>query len=146
MKTQPRIQTRTATPFDRLPKDYPGLCQRYVPRPLHNASDYAAARQAIEPLVGFAVRLTSDQSDYIEAVSSFIEAFDQARVRWPKGTPLGTLKFLLEQHEQTAADLSRLLGMDRSLGSKILRGERRLTVDHIRILAKHWNVDPGLLV
>ena len=146
MKTQTRMQTVAATPFNRLPKDYPGLCQRYVPRPLHHAADYAAACQAIEPLVGFADRLTADQADYIEAVSSFIEAYDQTRVKWPKGTSLDTLNFLLEQHEQTAADLSRLLGADRSLGPKILRGERRLTVDHIRLLAKHWNVEPGLFV
>ena len=146
MKTQTRTQTVAARPVDRLPKDYLGLCQRYVPRPLHNAADYAAARQAIEPLVGFADRLTADQTDYIEAVSSFIEAYDQTRVKWPKGTPLDTLNFLLEQHNLTAADLSRLLGADRSLGPKILRGERRLTVDHIRTLAKHWNIEPGLLL
>jgi antitoxin component HigA of HigAB toxin-antitoxin module len=34
------------------------------------------------------------------------------------------------QHEMSAADLSRVLGSDRSLGPKLLRGERRLTVDH----------------
>ena len=133
-------------PFGRLPIDYLGLCYRYVPRPLHNAADYAAACRAIEPLMGFADHLTTDQADYIEAVSSFIEAYDKMRVKWPKSNPLDTLTFLLEQHEQTAADLSRLLGADRSLGPKILRGERRLTLDHIRTLAEHWNIEPGLLV
>ena len=143
------MRTRTQTPdaksFGRLPKDYPGLCQNYVPRPLHDAADYASACQAIEPLVGFADRLTADQADYIEAVSTFIEAYDESRVKWPAGTALDTLKFLLEQQGLTAADLSRLLGADRSLGPKILRGERRLTVDHIRILSRHWNIEPGLL-
>lgn len=129
MKTQTRKQTPLATPFDRLPRSYAALCQRYVPRPLHDATDYAAARQAIEPLVGFSDRLTADQEDYLEAVSTFIEAYDQTRVKWPKGAPLDTLNFLLEQHKLTAADLSRLLRADRSLGPKILRGERRLTVD-----------------
>jgi HTH-type transcriptional regulator/antitoxin HigA len=129
-----------------LPKDYTGLCQRYVPRPLHDAADYAAARQAIEPLLGVADRLNADQADYLEAVSSFIEAYDRTRVRWPKSAPLDTLKFLLEQHEMSAADLSRLLGSDRSLGPKLLRGERRLTVDHIRALARHFNVEPGVLL
>lgn len=146
MKIQTRTKNAVTTSFDRLPKNYPGLCQRYVPRPLHHATDYGAACEAIEPLVGFSDRLTADQADYIEAVSTFIEAYDQTRVKWPKGTPLDTLNFLLEQHNMTATDLSRLLGADRSLGSKILRGERRLTVDHIRILAKHWNIEPGLLV
>lgn len=129
-----------------MPKDYTGLCQRYVPRPLHEAADYAAARQAIEPLLGFEGRLNADQADYLEAVSSFIEDYDQTRVKWPKGKPLDTLKFLLEQHEMSAADLSRILGSDRSLGPKLLRGERRLTVAHIRTLARRFNVEPGVLL
>ena len=132
-------------PFAAFPKDYTGLCQRYVPRPLHDATDYAAARRAIEPLLGFEDRLNPDQVDYLEAVSSFIEAYDRARVKWPKSAPLDTLKFLLEQHEMSAADLSRVLGSDRSLGPKLLRGERRLTADHIRTLARHFNVEPGIL-
>ena len=127
-------------------KDYTGLCQVYLPRPLHSAADYAAARQAIEPLLGFAERLNADQVDYLEAVNSFIEAYDRTRVKWPKSTPLDTLKFLLEQQEMSAADLSRVLGSDRSLGPKLLRGERRLTADHIRTLARHFNVEPGVLL
>jgi len=132
--------------FAALSKDYTGLCQRYVPRPLHDAADYAAARQAIEPLLGFEDRLNADQADYLEAISSFIEAYDQTRVKWPKGRPLDTLKFLLEEHEMSAADLSRILGSDRSLGPKLLRGERRLTVDHIRTLARRFSVEPGILL
>lgn len=136
----------SAESFATEPKDYTGLCQRYVPRPLHDATDYAAARQAIEPLVGFEERLTADQADYLEAVSSFLEAYDRVRVKWPKGSALDTLKFLLAQHEMSAADLARVLGGDRSLGPKLLRGERRLTVVHIRTLARHFNIEPGVLL
>jgi HTH-type transcriptional regulator/antitoxin HigA len=144
-----KSSTRTnASPesFAALPKDYLGLCQHYVPRPLHDTADYPAARQAIKPLLGFEERLNADQVDYLEAVSSFIEGYDQTRVKWPKGTPLDTLKFLLEQHEMSAADLSRVLGSDRSMGPKLLRGERRLTVDHIRTLGRRFNVEPGTLL
>jgi antitoxin component HigA of HigAB toxin-antitoxin module len=145
MKTATRTATGTQS-FSALPKDYLGLCQRYVPRPIHDATEYATARQAIEPLFGFEDRLNADQTDYLEAVSSFIEAYDQARVKWPEATPLNTLKFLIEQHEMSAADLSRLLGSDRSLGPKLLRGERRLTVGHIRTLARRFKVEPGVLL
>jgi HTH-type transcriptional regulator/antitoxin HigA len=136
----------TAQPFLALPKDYLGLCQCYVPRPLHDDADYAAARQAIAPLLGFEDRLNADQEDYLEAVSSFLEAYDEGRVKWPAGTPADTLRFLLEQHDLSAADLSRILGRDRSLGPKLLRGERRLTMGHIRTLARHFNVEPGALL
>ena len=135
-----------AEPFSAVPKDYSGLCRRYVPRPLHDAADYAAACQAMEPLLGFEEQLNADQADYLEAVSSFIEAYDRVRVKWPKNTPLATLKFLIEQHDMSAASLSRVLGGDRSLGSKLLRGERRLTADQIRTLSKHFNIEPGVLL
>ena len=138
--------TADSESFTDLPKDYLGLCKCYVPRPLHDAADYAAACQAIEPLVGFEARLNADQTDYLEAVSSFIEAYDRSRVEWPEGKPLDTLKFLLEQRQMSATDLSRILGSDRSWGPKLLRGERRWTVDHIRTLAGHFNVEPGVLL
>ena len=145
MKTTMRT-IASAESFATLPKDYTGLCQRYVPRPLHDTADYAAARQAIAPLLGFEERLSADQADYLEAVSSFIEAYDRVGVKWPKGTALDTLKFLLEQHEMSAADLARVLGGDRSMGPKLLCGERRLTVDHIRALARHFHIEPGVLL
>jgi HTH-type transcriptional regulator/antitoxin HigA len=145
MKTAVQINAGSES-LATVPRDYPRLCQRYVPRPLHDAADYTAARQAIEPLLGFEEQLNTDQTDYLEAVSSFIETYDRSRVKWPKGTPPATLKFLLEQHDMSAADLSRVLGSDRSLGPKLLRSERRLTVDQIRTLARHFHVDPGVLV
>ena len=132
--------------FAALAKDYTGLCQRYVPRPLHDAKDYAAACQAIEPLLGFEEQLTADQVDYLEAVSSFLEGYDRVQVQWPQGTALDTLKFLLEQHAMSAADLARVLCTDRSLGPKLLRGERRLTVKHIGTLARHFHIEPGVLL
>lgn len=146
MKTSSDTRTNRPQAFGNLPKDYLGLCQAYVPRPLHDAADYKTACDAIEPLAGFEDRMTPDQKDYLEAVSSFIEAYDRAKVKWPKDSSAGVLAFLLEQHELNAADLSRLLGSDRSLGPKILRGERRLTVDHIRTLARHFNVEPGVFL
>jgi len=45
--------------------------------------------------------------------------------------------------KMSAADLSRVLGSDRSLGPKLLRGERRLTADHIRTLARHFQRRAG---
>jgi antitoxin component HigA of HigAB toxin-antitoxin module len=43
-------------------------------------------------------------------------------------------------HEMTASDLGRVLG-NRALGSKILRGDRRLNLAHIKKLMRHFAVD-----
>jgi HTH-type transcriptional regulator / antitoxin HigA len=124
------------------PKDYRSLCLGYLPRPIRTQAEFEEARGAIEPFIGFESGLTTDQVDYLEAVSTFLEAYDRDHVRWPESSPQETLRFLLDQNEMNAADLSKTLGVDRSLGSKILRGERSLTIDHIRILAKRFAVGP----
>jgi antitoxin component HigA of HigAB toxin-antitoxin module len=51
----------------------------------------------------------------------------------------------LEQNDMTASDLGKLLG-NRSLGSKILRGERELSKQHFRILTERFKVDAGLFL
>ena len=45
-----------------------------------------------------------------------------------------------------ASDLGRLLGEPRSLGSKLLTGERVLSKTHIRILAKRFGVRGDLFL
>ena len=143
MKTLTQTTKRTAK---ELPRTYRGLCETYRPRPIKDEADYNSAHEAIKPLVGFESDLSVDQSDYLEAVSTFIEQYEQATVKWPRTKSESALKCLVEEHGMSGADLARLLGVDVSLGSKILRGERRLTVDHIRILSKHFSVRPDLFI
>jgi antitoxin component HigA of HigAB toxin-antitoxin module len=45
----------------------------------------------------------------------------------------------------TESDLGRLLG-DRSLGHRILAGQRDLSKVHIRTLAAHFALDPAALL
>jgi antitoxin component HigA of HigAB toxin-antitoxin module len=45
---------------------------------------------------------------------------------------MSILKYLLAEHGMNGADLARSLGVNESMGGKILRGERNLTVEHIR--------------
>jgi HTH-type transcriptional regulator / antitoxin HigA len=56
------------------------------------------------------------------------------------------LKHLLAEHGMSAADLARLLGVHVSMGSKILGGERTLTVAHIRKLGRRFRVSPALFI
>jgi antitoxin component HigA of HigAB toxin-antitoxin module len=45
-----------------------------------------------------------------------------------------------------ASDLARLLGVHPSMGSKLMKGERRLTVDHMRKLGERFKVNPSLFM
>jgi len=89
---------------------------------------------------------TADQTDYFDLLCSLMEDYDTANVKWPKLRGADMLKHLLDEHKLTAADLSRLLGGSRNLGAMILRGERNLTLPHVRKLAAHFRVSPELFV
>jgi HTH-type transcriptional regulator/antitoxin HigA len=70
-----------------------------------------------------------------------VEAYESANFpSLPAKKGLSLLKHLVKENDLSAADLSRLLGTDRSLGVKILHGERNLTLDHIRKLAARFHV------
>jgi antitoxin component HigA of HigAB toxin-antitoxin module len=52
----------------------------------------------------------------------------------------------LNEHGLSAADLARILGASRNLGAMILRGDRNLTLPHIRKLSAHFKVSPEVFV
>ncbi|MEX0688329.1 MAG: helix-turn-helix domain-containing protein [Pirellulales bacterium] len=55
---------------------------------------------------------------------------------------IAALRQILDAHGINASGLARLLGVHARMGSKILKGERALTVAHIRLLAARFNVRP----
>ncbi len=129
---------KTAITFKTLPKSYQGLMETHMLRPVHDAVDHANATDMLETMAGH--KLSAEQEDYFEALSTLVEAYEQQRIQEPKVTGVDLLRHLVEANEMSAADLSRLLGKDRSLGVRILNGERQLTVEHIKTLASHFGL------
>jgi HTH-type transcriptional regulator/antitoxin HigA len=127
---------------------YRDLVALLPPRPLRNDHDYQAAVKMIGRLVGY--ELNRDQVDYLEALTTFVEryeaAHDETQLDLRHVSGLKVLESLLTDHEMNGADLSRLLGASRALGPMILRGERALTVQHARLLGRHFKIDPGVFI
>ena len=147
MKTTLR-KARCFASYADVPKTYRELCQLYLPRPIHDGQEEAAATEMMNALAVF-VKLNADQRDYLDALTEFVDAYDKARLKeqpWPEASGLEALKHLLAEHGLTGADLSRLLGGSRNLGAMILRGDRNLTLAHVRKLAAHFKVSPELFV
>ena len=53
---------------------------------------------------------------------------------------------MMAENDMTASDLARLLGVHTSMGSKILKEERSLTVDHLKKLAARFKVSPEVFI
>jgi antitoxin component HigA of HigAB toxin-antitoxin module len=140
------MKTKMKTSFADLPKDYAGLCHRFLPRRIHDPVDYTNLSEVADAMVLWQDDFTPDQADYFDLLCTLMEEYDAESVKWPKLKDRDLLRHLLDEHQLAAADLSRILGGSRNLGAMILRGERNLTLDHIRKLAKHFHVSPGLFV
>ncbi len=140
------MKTRTPITFKRLPTDYSGLCRRLLPRPIHDDIDYSNVTEMTDAMVLWQDEFTDDQRDYFELLCTLLEAYDAANDSRSKISGLEILRHLMEENDMSAADLSRLLGGSRNLGAMILRGERNLTVAHIRTLADRFGVGPELFL
>lgn len=89
---------------------------------------------------------TKGQLKYFDTLTILVERYEDETEGAVQGVAaLAALRFLMTDRDLTASDLGRLLG-DRSLGPKILNGERALSEAHIKTLAKHFKVSPAVLL
>jgi len=132
--------------FARLPKDYAALCKLHMPRPIRDKVDFENVVEITDAMAGR--KLTADQEDYFDLLCRLIEDHERERIQLDtsKITVLQALQHLMDAHGMNAADLSRLLGAHRTLGAMILRGERQLTLGHVRRLAAHFSVSADLFL
>lgn len=138
------MKNRTVTHYD-IPGSYAELVGMLTPRPLHDDVDYRNALAVLDAMAGF--KLNADQQDYFEAIATFIEKYEAEHhaIDAANMTPVELIRSLMDEHGISESDLGRLLG-DRSLGHRILSGERELSKAHIRVLAEHFSVNPAALL
>ena len=140
------MKTKSKLRFQDMPKDYVALCRVFLPRPIHDAVDYANVVEVADAMALWQDDFTRDQADYFDLLCSLIEEYDSKNVKWPNTTGVDVLKHLLGEQGLAAADLSRLLGGSRNLGAMILRGERKLTLNHVRTLSRRFGVSADLFL
>ena len=92
--------------------------------------------------------MTKGQSLYLETLVQLVQAYEATHhaIDTSDISGLDSLEHLLRENGMNGADLARLLGVHASMGAKILRGERALTVDHLRKLAARFKVSPQLFM
>jgi len=135
-------KTRKSLRFSELPKEYRLLCDLYLPRPIHDKIGYENALEIVEAMAGFEEQFSRDQGDYFALITDLVSAYeDENEDRPEKALSFHErLKHLLESAKWSASDLGRFLGLDATMGNKILREERKLTADHIRKLSRHFSL------
>ncbi len=138
------MKTATLAPAA-LPKTYAELVALQVPRPIHDRTTYDNAVEIVHSLAGF--KLNRDQDDYLQLMAKLVEDYERETLPEPApATGIETLKFLLAENNLTADDLGRILGVNRSIAYRILKGTRNLTAAHIKALSARFAISADLLL
>ena len=131
----------------KLPGRFDALVRLMPPRAIMDDVHHENTLEMIDRLMA-AGKLSKGQALYMETLVQLVQAYE-ARVDAIDTSDisgLDSLKHLLAENKMNGADLARLLGIHASMGSKILKGQRSLTVDHLRTLSKRFKVNPQLFM
>lgn len=113
-----------------------------------NEQDYHAALALVEELL-----LENPHSPLLEILCDRITAYENSlpevknlRTEMDE-IPYGVaiLRTLMDQHNLSMSDFAEEIG-GKSMVSRVLRGERQLTLSHIRKLAKRFNIPPAVFI
>ena len=140
----PATQTNKAKP----PGRFEDLVQMMPPQAITDEAQYERTVDMIDGLMMARGRLTKGQSLYLETLVQLVQAYEAAHhaIDTSDLSGIDSLKHLLKENGMNATDLARLLGVHASMGSKILKGERALTVEHLRKLSARFKVSPEIFI
>jgi HTH-type transcriptional regulator/antitoxin HigA len=137
----------TASPlqFAAMPKTYLALVSMHVPRPIHDKATYENTMEIVHAFAGH--KLNRDQDDYFELLARLVEDYERETLPEPAPVPgIESLKFLLTENGLTGDALSDIIGVDRSVAYRILKGRRNLTAEHIKKLTLRFAVSADLFI
>ena len=131
----------------KLPARFESLIKRMPPQALMDNVHYENTVEMIDRLMASG-KLTKGQELYLETLVQLVEAYEAQhhRIDTADLSGIDALRHLLAENDMNASDLARLLGVHASMGSKILNGDRSLTVEHLRKLAARFQVRPELFM
>ena len=92
--------------------------------------------------------LDEGELQYVEALAELIGHYEDHaghRIKVSNRDPIELLKFLMNEHKMSVSALGKIIG-SQGVASEVLSGRRELSKAHIRKLANHFRVEPGLFI
>lgn len=122
--------------------NYIDLLQEFPPRPIKSEEDLLAVQQVIDTLLDSA-ELTPDKRDYLNLLGLLVHEYEEKYVLIPDLNGAELLKALIDELGLKQKDLVPIFKTE-SIVSDVLKGKRKLTVEHIEKLADFFNVSPSV--
>src|SRR6266481_5538657 len=103
-----------------------GLTQHVPLGPILTEADYDQRVQMLDTLLeAVGANEAHPLGDLLDLLATQIEAYERQQPTMPEATPIEVLRYLMEEHGLTQADIAEDLG-GQSVVSAILRGKRQL--------------------
>mgnify|MGYP001597868649 FL=1 len=125
----------------KLPGAFRDLVRMMPPQAIMDEVHYDNTLEMIDRLMASG-KLTKGQELYLETLVQLVQAYEASHHAIKSLKGITALRHLLAAHRLNASGLAKLLGVHASMGSKILNGDRSLTVGHIKLLASTFKVRP----
>ena len=113
--------------------------------PIRNERQY---ERALDTLNGLLDIVDDDEThplyDLLDTLGILIHAYEESHYPAPEVTGIDVLRFLMNEHNLTPANLPEL--GDASIVSELLIGERPSSVEHIRALSQRFGLSPATFI
>ena len=83
-------------------------------------------------------------AELADAISVFVERYENEHTALPTGKPSEVLKFLMREHQLRQSDLPEI--GTQGVVSEVMAGKRELNTRQIRKLAERFGVSPAVFV
>jgi len=124
-------------------RQYKTLLSKVAPKVIQTEDDNARYTEILRDLDHQSGRLSAAEKELAELLTVLIEDFEDKHYQLPRATPVGALRFLMDQHGLLQKDLVDVFGTT-SIVSEVLNGKRELNKAHIRRLSTRFHVSPEL--
>jgi len=112
----------------------------HVPR---NEKEYEKLMAFVDELMEWSHHHKDEHAtSLLSLIASNIEIYENQHYPAKKISSIEMLKFLMDEHSLRQEDLPEI--GSQSLVSKILKGERQLTLEHVCSLSKRFGVSPAV--
>lgn len=138
---------KTRNHQDKLPGRFEELVRLMPPQAIADDIQLDNAIEMIDRIMAIP-KLTKGQALYLETLTQLVGVYESEHHAIDTGdiSGLDSLKYLLDENSMSGTDLANLLEVHASMGSKILKGERKLTADHLRKLTERFHVEASLFL
>ena len=106
-------------------------------KPIKTEQDYEYTLNRIDELMDS--QPNTPQMDELDILVTLVEVYEEKFYKIDAPNPIEAIKFRMEQENLQQKALIPILG-DKSIVSKILKGQRKLTVNMIRNLHEHLKI------